>query len=311
MKKIVLFVTVFCVATFGVAFSSNAVSLTHIYDFNEQLANTPTVFEGLAFTNDGTLWITSAPNAEDNAMLAVDLERETVLSISENPLINPVALASDGTDLFIGDNMKDLMGFDLPDNVYIGTSTNPTVGATISTVPTFTLLSGECTEPEGSAFLNEFLYFSCEEDMEVIKVDPGTGVVVDRISFDQNLLGLGATETSLIVGKYGVDPLDRSLELYDVATGERELIDLNDLFVGTDSDYFALTGGELYNEYGRQIPDPDGLAYKDGKIYMTFEHDLRVFEISLDPPVVPEPGTLLLLGVGLAGLAAFVRKNRF
>lgn len=63
----------------------------------------------------------------------------------------------------------------------------------------------------------------------------------------------------------------------------------------------------------RRIPDPDGIAYRNGKIYMTFEHDLRVYEISLgDPPTAtatPEPGTLLLVGLGLLGLAARLRKK--
>ena len=129
--------------------------------------------------------------------------------------------------------------------------------------------------------------------------------VLENINFGVNLLGLGATEDSLIVGDY----TNHTLLIYHVAsmTITKE-IHLDALF-GANSDYAALTGAS-YSVQAldglRNIPDPDGLAYRDGKIYMTFEHDPRVFEITLS---TPEPGTLLLIGVGLVGLAGLKKKR--
>jgi len=52
----------------------------------------------------------------------------------------------------------------------------------------------------------------------------------------------------------------------------------------------------------RTLPDPDALAFRDGKIYMAFDGDLRIYEIS--PAAVPEPETyaLMLAGLALIGL---------
>ena len=46
----------------------------------------------------------------------------------------------------------------------------------------------------------------------------------------------------------------------------------------------------------------DALAFRDGKIYMAFDGDLRIYEIS--PAPVPEPETyaLMLAGLALIGL---------
>lgn len=304
----------------GGSSGANAVSLTAIYDFRDQLDPLQTSFEGLDFTNDGTLWITSAPNTvTQRQLLGVDLNQQKVVSntsFTASALFNPVGLASDGTNLYIANNEKGIgyFNFDNRDRVYAGTLDTITGQVGLSSLPTVTLGYGVCLEPEGSAYLNGYLYFSCEKGKNVIKVDM-QGNVIERYAFDNNVLGLGATEDKLIVGDYK-GTTERRLLLYDVISKSvTQTIDLSQLFVGADSDYAKLTG-ELYkltiadNGDIRSIPDPDGIAYRDGKIYMTFEHDLRVYEITLnEPPTVPEPGTLLLLGLGLFGLASYRQRR--
>ena len=309
MRLIVLLALSVC----AVASAANAVSLTAIYDFTN-LNPFTTSFEGLDFTNDGTLWITSSPNNAPDTLLAVDLSTETVKSQQSTNLLNPVALASDGTNLFIGNDGKAGSGIDLADPIYKGVI-DPVTG-NVSLTKVFTLpgtnfwtgAPGVCAEPEGSAYLNGSLYFSCQDGKDIIKVNPLTGKVEDRYAMGVQLLGLGATEDSLILGDY----TNHQLQIFNVATKTiTQTIDLADLFVGPQSDYTKLTG-ELYevtiadNGDIRHIPDPDCIAYRNGKIYITFEHDLRVYEIALG---TPEPGTLLLIGAGLLGLAALRRKR--
>jgi hypothetical protein len=312
MKKTWLVIVLVSSLVVGWTAGAYAWSLTGIYDFRDKLDATKTSFEGLDFTNDGTLWITSAPNdlSVKRQLVGVDLDQTKVLSISEfawTSLVNPVGLASDGTNLFIVNNEKGLFGVDNQDHVYTGTI-DPAGQVSLSTA-SLILGYGVCSEPEGSAYLNGYLYFSCEKDRNVIKVNPTNGTVIESYSFDNNLLGLGATEKELIVGDYkGRD--ERHLLLYDILSKTvTQSIDLSQLFVGANSDYAKLTGS-TYNFTvtpgdTRSIPDPDGLAYRNGKIYMTFEHDLRVYEISN----VPEPGMLLLIGLGLVGIAG-LRKRR-
>lgn len=309
MKKTFLVLTV-CVTLLAISALAHAASLSNIYDFRDQVDPETTSFEGLAFTNDGTLWISSAPNFGVVRLLAADLASNTILSSTDyDPqpdflnLLNPVGLGSDGTNLFVGSNRKWVSG-DPPDYVY--RNVNPLTGQVSNPA---ILGIDACVEIEGTAYLNELIYVSCEDTQNVVGIDPATGAVVETIPFGVNLLGLGATEDSLIIGTY--EGANRSLLLYNVATTATETIDLADLFVGTGSDYFQLTG-EIYEvevDPGdiRHIPDPDGIAYRDGRIYLAFDHDPRIFEISFGE--VPEPTTLLLIGTGLLGIAG-LRKKR-
>ena len=323
-KKVSLITASVCIAIFALVSISSAASLTKIYDFT-YLDPIDIAFEGLAFTDDGTLWITSAPNLDlkqaalntlmgrdvelNHKLLGVDLETESVKSVSELDMWNPVGLASDGTDLYIANNHKSLQPFIGPDAVFKGT-VNPDTNQ-VTTSKDFSFPSGVINEPEGAAYLNGSLYFSGEESNNIIAVDQTTGMITNY-DMGISMLGLGATEDSLIIGDY----TNHNLLLYNVSTNTvTETISLADLFVGIDSDYHALTGDEYEvviadNGDVRYIPDPDGIAYKDGSIFMTFEHDLRVFEISLgDTSSVPEPSTAILLILGLVGLG-FIRRGK-
>jgi len=335
MKKIFLVAFVVCSTLFACVSLSSAATLSAIYEFSG-VDPTQTSFEGLAFTGD-TLWITSSPNSGESQLLSASLDFDgagqvktgeitstTNYNVTEKfwflDTFNPVALASDGENLFVTSNRKAF------DN-YMYTDVDPTGDLTRSTYDAV-LSKSICNDPEGSAYLNGLVYVSCQDSKSIIAIDPTTNTVVTDAStgeplvyyFENSLLGLGATEDALIVGEYDGAEL-RNLLLFDVATGEiLETISLNDLFVGAESDYEQITGFayEIDVENAgtdlRHIPDPDGIAYKDGKIYMTFEHDMRVFEISLtdDPSgsaAVPEPGTLLLIGIGLIGIAGVKRKH--
>lgn len=309
-----VFIAVIGFGTWASALEIDA-SLTHIYDFS-YLDVTKTSFEGLDFTTDKTsgdvtLWITSSTTKQMfgqevpymQQLLGVDLVNSKVVeNFSYNQWkgsFNPVGLASDGENLFITNNLKGVGG--LYEDLSKPDGAVTYLAGIDSTV---------CKEPEGSAFLNGFVYVSCEDTKNVVKIDPKTGAMENIMNFDYNPLGLGATENALIVG----DNTNHLLRLYDVVSGvELGNINLADLFVGANSDYTKLEGKEygvdVTKDDHRNIPDPDGIAYRNGKIYMTFEHDLRVYEIGLPAVSTPEPGTLLLLGAGLIGLSALKKKR--
>ncbi len=287
MKNILNIVTVSCVVLMAFASFSQAASISAVYDFRDQFDTDITSFEGLDFTDDGTLWITSAPNSGTKQLLGVDLENEAVTSTADYSsqwFFNPVGLASDGTDLFVTNNLKSWGG-----SVY-SSDTDGTVAYSSA------LSTANCQEPEGAAYLDGHIYVSCEDTKNVVKLD-ADGTVLESFDFGVNLLGLGATDDgALIVGDY----TNHELLLYDVATQTtRATIDLAALF----PDYNVQVSADDI----RTVPDPDGLAYRNGKIYMTFEHDLQVYEIAV---ATPEPGTLLLIGSGLLALVGWTRRKR-
>ncbi len=165
----------------------------------------------------------------------------------------------------------------------------------------FPLEPATCEGLAGAAFTGGKLYLSCQYNRTILEID-AQHVLTRSIAIDSEPLGLEAIDnTHLLVGDY----TNHQLRVFDLENTQfTEAIDLNSLFVGKDSDYFRLTGQEysvqvVPAEGFRDVPDPDGLAYRDGRIYMAFDGDLRIFEISMS---VPEPGTLLLVGAALTGL---------
>ncbi len=311
MKKVLIAAYVLIGMT-AFASRSHAASLSHVYDFSAQGWDSVdgVTFEGLTFTKDGTLWITSAPNSTPNQgqliAATLDFAAGTVQEIISqeaytnsvrgdvfgfaSSLFNPVALASDGEELFVGSNAKSGLSFF---NNYVYSTDQ----SAVLTDP-YKISASICNDPEGAAYLDGAIYLSCEESHKIIKLhDDGS---VEDLMTGVTALGLAASDTSLIVGDYA----NHDLFLYDLETHqETARIDLETLF----PDYEIEVGA---NDI-RNVPDPDGLAFYNGKIYMTFEHDLRVFEISLGEDssiATPEPGTLILLGPGLLGLFAAWRK---
>ena len=311
------------IALVGLATQVHSYSLTQIYDFRhlvtERTDLTPEQrqypalvyeFEGLAFTNDGSLWasIAADPDGASREFWKLDLQNRTVSAFAHPgslpppftsyPLSrygNPVGLASIGSQLVVGHNFHGIGNL-------IG-SFSPS-GATW--MPMYQLSVAICNEVEGLAYSGGNLYASCQNNRKVLEIDLTTGAVSRTFSFADQVLGLAETDDGrLIVGTYPA----RELVVFD-PEGSRptESISLSKLFFGSDSDYTQRTG-EIYkvqvvpSEGFRTVPDPDGLAYRNGKIYMSFDGDLRVFEIAT---AVPEPGTwaMMLAGLGVIGLAA-------
>ena len=308
------------IALLALVTRAHAYSLIAIHDFrhlvtgNEALTDEqrqyPALvfeFEGLAFTEDGSLWasIAADPDGSSRELWKLDLQSRTVEShphpgelLPSFPLSqygNPVGLASMGSQLIVGHNFKsfgNLIGSFDP--------ANPSAWN-----PMFSLDTATCDEVEGLAYSGGKLYASCQNDGKVLEMDPASGAVSRTFGFQNQVLGLAETgDGRLVVGTY---PGDRELLIFD-PSGLRptESINIHNLFAGAGSAYHALTG-ELYSvqvvpsESPRTRPDPDGLAYWNGTIYMSFDGDLRVFEIATAVPEL-KTWTMLLTGLGLIGL---------
>ena len=98
----------------------------------------------------------------------------------------------------------------------------------------------------------------------------------------------------------------------------REGIGGQDLFNGPHDSQFSawdmlsgigpVTGeGSLLQWYAS--PDPDAIQTEAGILEFANTASYVVFEAAMAPVGVPEPGTLLLLGGGLVGLAGFGRRR--
>lgn len=327
-----------------VASAAQAAVLTAIHDYRYLVSGLPSPqrefpslvheFEGLAFTSDGSLWASIAPDPTDarRELWRLDLASNSVAEvIADNhvsvfglPIANPVALGAAGAQLIVGENFRYARthGIALNDVVWAFT---PTLSTPQLADWSFSLPPALCDGVEGAASVNGQVYVSCGGSGRIVEFDPLRALLGRQFSLGAYALGLEALDDHrLLIGDYST----HQFHIFDLAL-ERitESIDLADLFLGESSDYFGLTN-EVYSvqvvpsESPRRMPDPDGLAYRDGSIYMSFDGDLRIFQIALDvprgetPPVppsalnVPEPGAMALVAIGLLGLAGACRRWR-
>ena len=329
----------------GLVTQAQAYSLTAIHDYRPLVSDPATgfsdeqkqfpalvyEFEGLSFTSDGSLWaaISANPNGASRELWRLDLASGTRTALPHPGSVsvqlpppfgtvnvplqmagNPVGLASIGEQLVVGHNFQQYGNL-------IGSV--DVVAQTWS--PLFTLGTNVCDRLQGLAYGGGKLFAACQNDGRVLELDPATGTVSRRFQFGEQVLGLTETDDGrLIVGAYP----SRKLIIFD-PDGQRasETISIDDLFVDPDnaqpadwSDYHRLTGMPYAvqvtsSELSRSRPDPDGLAYRNGRIYMSFDGDLRIFEISAAAASVPEPGGASLLAFALAAVGWLQhRRNR-
>lgn len=304
----------------ALAAPAQSYSLTGIHDFRPLVTGDATLtqqqrdypalvyeFEGLTFTQDGSLWaaIAADPAGAKREFWKLDLQNNTAATRIPDPvqyhpqnflgLANPVGLASNGNQLIVGEN-----GHAYGNLIWAFT---PDSGKTYDWY--FPLSAAACDEVEGLAQSGGKLYASCQNDKKILEIADTQGTVSKSFTFQDQVLGLEETDDGrLIVGTYP----SRELLIFDPSGNmPTETISLDKLFKGQDSDYYRLTGQEyavqvVPTENVRTLPDPDALAFRDGKIYMAFDGDLRIYEIS--PAAVPEPETyaLMLAGLALIGL---------
>jgi hypothetical protein len=166
--------------------------------------------------------------------------------------------------------------------------------------------------------VNESFTTFCLEKNEFFT--PGATYAVQNIS-------TGAAAGGIAGGVNGVDPLDvrTAYVYYNYRVGNYTA--LSEYFTGTDQDLHTLQAAIWYFE--NEITSTDGLSDIDSNLYSFLVKISPTVSSGLGPVVVlnytkggvggtqdmlamvPEPTTMLLLGIGLIGIAGISRRKLF
>lgn len=141
--------------------------------------------------------------------------------------------------------------------------------------------------------LQTFLQLKTGADFELISVLPGKKAEFDLEVFD-NSQDYAGTSGRTLAGLSAERREDRAITLQsilDLFTGSGTI---NTFLYGNSDDWFNTTGGNVVNSVATQ---------GRGTVYVQYEYQTRT-------TTVPEPGTLAVFGLGLAGLALRARRRQ-